>query len=138
MIKDLSHLQQSWKQFLYTKCQNLNRKKKVGDDECSAGPSTKRPKLSPLKHPYSAFTAEIEDDTTHERNMSVLKKEMLQVKIRMDVVKDLMRTYGFRRKWIVDGNESVKDVCLALKKAPIVSVSVSGCSKFIFGKGEQW
>ena len=120
------HVQESWKQYLITKCQNLNRPgKKKTDEDDSPTPSAKRPKLSPLKHPYSSFSTEIEDDTSHERNLTLLKKEAAQVKPRVDVLKDLMkRTYGRRRKWILDGYDSVQHVCseyLPLKKAPIVS-----------------
>ena len=119
-------MQESWKQFLITKCQNLNRAvKKQPDEDGSPAPSAKRPKMSPLKHPYSSFNTEIEDDTSHERNLTLLKKEAAQVKAMLDVLKDLMRrTYGRRRKWILDGYDSVQHVCseyLPLKKAPIVS-----------------
>ena len=44
-----------------------------------------------MKHPYSPFTLEIEDDVTHERNLSLLKKELMQVKSKTDTVRDLMR-----------------------------------------------
>ena len=119
------HIQESWKQFLVTKCQNLNRPENKRSDEDVPAPSAKRPKMSPLKHPYSSFSIEIEDDTSHERNLTLLKKEAAQVKARLDVLKDLMkRTYGKRRKWILDGYDSVRHVCSEyspLKKAPIVS-----------------
>ena len=85
--------------------------------------------MSPLKHPYCSFSTEIEDDTTHDRNLTLLKKEVMQVKVRLDVLKDLMkRTYGRRRKWIMDGYDSVKHVCSEyspLKKAPIVSAFIN-------------
>jgi hypothetical protein len=120
------YTQESWKQYLVIKCQNLNRCDKKSDRDDSPVPSAKRPKLSPLKHPYSSFSTEIEDDTSHERNLTLLKKEAAQVKPRMDVLKDLMkRTYGRRRKLILDGYDSVQHVCSEyspLKKAFIVSI----------------
>ena len=59
------HMQESWKQYLITKCQNLNRCEKKSDKDDSPVPSAKRPKLSPLKHPYSSFSTEMVDDTSH-------------------------------------------------------------------------
>ena len=121
------HMQESWKRYLITKCQNLNRCEKKSDTDDSPAPSAKRLKMSPLKHPYSSFSTEMEDDTSHERNLTLLKKEAAQVKPRADVLKDLMkRTYGRRRKLILDGYDSVQHLCSeysSLKKAFIVSAS---------------
>ena len=67
------HMQESWKRYLITKCQNLNRCEKKSDTDDSPAPSAKRLKLSPLKHPYTSFSTEMEDDTSHERNSSKRK-----------------------------------------------------------------
>ena len=49
----------------------------------------------------------MEDNTSHERNLTLLKKKAAQVKL-TDVWKDLMkRTYG-RRKLILNGYDSVQ------------------------------
>lgn len=94
------HFQYSWQQFLYTKCQNINRKPSTS----SSNTPTKRLKVEEDKHLYPSVLTDMDDEIAHERNRKLLKEEIAKPKLRFDIAQELMRrTFGKRRRWILDG-----------------------------------
>lgn len=77
------------------------------------------------KHPYPSLTLSCDDDTAHERHIKLLKQENGKLKPNMESVKELMiRTFPRRRKWILDEEHLVVDICQEypfLRKQTIVS-----------------
>ena len=66
-----------------------------------------------------------DDDTSYERHMKLLEQETGKVKPNTEVVKELMiQTFPRRRKWILDEEHLVADICQDfpfLQKQTIVS-----------------
>ena len=124
---------------MYTKCQNLNRKavKTSSDSDTPA----KRRKMDKSHHEYPSCVVEIEDDTSHQRNLDALMQEVSKPNSRSDVLKDLMkRTYGRRRRWILEEERLVSTICAEyppLKKAPYVSFFLIGLHNDCVQSGES-
>ena len=117
------HLQSSWREFLYTKCQNINRNPSASP--CK--PPIKRLKLDDEKHPYPSVLTNMDDDVAHERNRKLLQEEMSKPKLRHEVLQNLMaRTFGKRRRWILDGEKlrtaSIVEEYPLLRKPLFVSI----------------
>ena len=120
-------VQHSWTNYIYTRCQNVNRKSKAsGREETSEPPTpTKRYKIDPEKHSYPSLPTNSEDETSILRNISLLKQELAKSKPNFDAVTSLMsRTFSFRRKHILDTVQRVDDIvteCPCLSKPAYVS-----------------
>ena len=114
--------QHSWTNFIYIRCQNVNRKSKgaeYGDKACTP---SKKHKADPEKHAYPSLPFDAEDDTATQRNFSLLKQELSKSKPHFDSVTSLMqRTFASRRQWILDSVESVGQIT---KEYPCLSKSV--------------
>lgn len=75
-------------QFIYVRCQNCNRRAPSTHSE----PKLKRQKVeAPEKHAYPSLEGEVEDDTTHSRNMSLLTEELEKSRPSLEKVKNLMK-----------------------------------------------
>lgn len=115
---------------MYTKCQNLNRKSVKSSSDSDA--PAKRRKIDKSHHDYPSSVVEIEDDTSHQRNLDALMQEVSKSNPRSNVMKDLMkRTYGRRRQWILEEERLVSEICAdypPLRKAPYVSLFYQGLS----------
>lgn len=78
------------------------------------------------KHLYPSLTADVEDDTSNERNKTQLHKELEKTKPSKDKITELMkRSFGSRRNWILDEAVSVKEICteyILLKRSAYVSI----------------
>lgn len=112
-------LQNSWKQFIYARCQNVNRK---GGQPGTLSP--KRIKVEAEKHVYAELDFESDDSVSVERNSELLRKEMAKHKPKAEVVKRLIkRTLKARRQTVMDGcrPEEVLEKYPHLKKANYVS-----------------
>lgn len=88
-------------------------------------PKLKRPKVEdPEKHVYPSLEGEVEDDTTHRRNMSLLTEELEKSKPLLEKVKNLMkRTFMTRREKILNSSKSVREMVMEypfVKKVPYV------------------
>ena len=92
--------QNSWKWFIYTRTQNVNRNHNRSTS--SDGPTTKKSKFSdPSKHAYPVIPDGADDDESVKRNFALLKEESLKSKPRHEVLKDLLaRTFPARRRII--------------------------------------
>lgn len=134
----LLFLQYSWTNFVYTRCQNVNRKTKdAGREEKmeTDTPSTpsKRSKVDPGHHSYPSLMLNFsEDETAHSRNVSLLKQEFTKHKPHIQSITSLMtRTFARRRQWILDDVKRVDEIVLeypCLTKPVYVS---SNCKKVI-------
>ena len=116
------YLQQSWKIFIYTKTQNINRNASKSKNKKPA----KRVKYCDnSRHPYPSLSIACDDDVSHERHMKLLKQEIEKSKPSMEVARELMqRTFLRRRQWILDEEHLVTDICAEypfLQKQSIVS-----------------
>lgn len=109
-------MQYSWTNFIYTRCQNVNRKTKdVGREERMEldTPSTpsKRGKVDFGHHSYSTLTLEAEDETSHRRNVILLKQEIGKAKPHIQSITSLMtRTFARRRQWILNDIKRVDEM----------------------------
>ena len=103
------YLQQSWKIFIYTKAQNINRNTSKSKNKKPA----KRVKYCDnSRHPYPSLSIACDDDVSHERHMKLLKQEIEKFKLSMEVARELMqRTILRRRQWILDEEHLVTDIC---------------------------
>ena len=89
------YLQQSWKIFIYTKAQNINRTTSKSKDK----KSTKRVKYCDnTRHPYPSLSIACDDDVSHERHMKLLKQESEKSKPNMEVARELMQRTFLRRR----------------------------------------
>ena len=108
-------MQHSWTNFIYTRCQNINRKSKSArnDDDEEVSRASKKSKISPEKHNYPSLTLHNDDDdVAFERNVSLLQQEVAKAKLQFACVTSLMdRTFSRRRQWILDEIGSVKEIC---------------------------
>jgi len=103
--------QHSWKQFLYTKHQNINRSS-LKDKSASAGTLTKKPKLDLGKHPYPSIRFALEDDESYKRTKTLLNAEILNTHPDIKKAEELMgRTFTKRRVWLLDKQLTVMEVC---------------------------
>ena len=108
-VSYLIFFQHSWKQFLYTKCQNINR---PSPKEKKTDKSAKKPKLDLYKHPYPAIRFSLDDDDeSHKRSLQLLKTEAGKSSPDMDKAKELMcRTFSRRRTWLLEKQAPVKEI----------------------------
>ena len=97
--------QNSWQQFLYTRCQNINRLNISSRQQAAATSSPKRCKVEPDKHVYAALDFECDnDEVSIKRNVDLLKKEASKPKSKSSSVRELIkRTLKPRRDKIVTG-----------------------------------
>ena len=85
-------MQYSWQQFIYTKCQNSNRKPPGSSSTESTEPPPKRPKLeNRTLHNYPSIDAELEDEKSNKRNRTWLLDEVQEPNKSTARVKELMR-----------------------------------------------
>lgn len=118
-----SFLQHSWTDFIYTRCQNVNRKTKqfVADHKNDMPKPSKKQKFDPEKHGYPPLCQDVEDETSLKRNISLLQQELAKAKPNFDSVASLMsRTFQNRRQWILDNTENVVEI---VKIYPFLSKS---------------
>ena len=102
-------LQHSWTNFIYTRCQNINRRSKHNNDEDEESRALKKTKIAPEKHTYPSLAIHNDDDVAFERNIGLLQQEMSKPKPQFSCVTSLMnRTFSKRRQWILDEFRSVK------------------------------
>ena len=67
----------------------------------------------PEKHAYPSLEGEVEDETTHKRNVSLLKDELAKVKPVTGNVKNLMtRAFLNRREWILNSTSPVSEIAM--------------------------
>ena len=85
-------MQYSWQQFIYTKCQNINRKPPGSSSTESTEPPPKRSKLeNHTLHNYPSIDAELEDEESNKRNLTLLLDEVREPNPSTPRVKKLMR-----------------------------------------------
>ena len=119
-------LQHSWKYFIYTRCQNVNRK----------GPAPGVPRLKREKNFrgltsfHTCMPPNADDDVSSQRNLELLDDELRKSKPRPEVVKQLLkRTFAIRwEKFIDDENATLSDYLekySVLTKASYVSYNSS-------------
>lgn len=115
-------MQYSWQEFIYTKCQNINRKPPGSSAAESAEPPAKRSKLeNRTLHNYPSINVELEDEESNKRNLSLLVAEVLESNPSTARVKELMRrTFHQRRKWILEETNTVQAIC---EKYPVLKMS---------------
>ena len=123
-------LQDSWQQFLYDKCHNINRKKKPSEHE--QPPAKKVCSISSVhSYPRIEEGEGEEDDEAYRRNVSKMEKELSLPKQKQSpsTLKDLMkRTFPQRRKWVLEDAVSSEEIWTnfpLLKNASFVSIFVS-------------
>ena len=119
--------QDSWTQFIYTRCQNTNRK----SSSSNSAPAPKKAKLgSTDRHSYASVSVPDDDEEAYKRNVSILKQEVLKPKAQTEVVKNLVRrTFSGRRTHILEDQPSVEslvDTFPHLKKTNYVSIIHAG------------
>ena len=87
-------------------CQNCNQKPSIGESK------PKKPKIEEVaKHSYPRLHGEPEDQTTHDRNIKLLKEEMAKMKPNSANVKNLMsHTFLHRREWILNSEIPVSKI----------------------------
>jgi len=109
-------MQYSWQQFIYTRCQNTNRKPPSAAYESPKPSSPKRQKPDD-NHAYPSLAGVVEDETAHTRNIEQLQLEIDKPKPRLDVVHTLMtETFTRCRKWILEQ----KTVNAVIKEYPFL------------------
>lgn len=101
----------------------MNRKSKgmvASDDTCNI--PSKKTKIDPERHSYPPLSLEVEDEMCIQRNMTLLKQELLKSKLHFDSVASLMhRTFPLRRQSILENVDSVAEI---IQKYPFLSKSV--------------
>lgn len=111
----------SWQQFIYNKCQNINRK----PPGSSPGSSVKRPKLSTTVHRYPTIEGG-EDEASFKQNIDLMNKELMEHRPAVAKLKEYMtKTFAQRRHWIVSSAISAQQVWSKfplLRKASHVSI----------------
>ena len=129
LITAVALLQYAWQNYIYVKCQNINRKPSRMNDK--GAPVAKRPRYtseSELKacHPYPELEENEEDDVSHNRNVQQMKKGLQGAKPNHESLKELMlRTFGKRRSSIITDMKPVEQICSEyplLQKANYVNV----------------
>ena len=121
------NLQDSWTEFIYVRCQNCNRKPMSIKSDDERPTHSKKPKIEPLKHTYPSI--EIvefeEDEIAHDRNLTLLHKEIDKPKSKFLEISELMaRTLKRRRNWILNEVRPIKEIYEKypfLKKTKFVS-----------------
>ena len=91
------------------RCQNCNR---PVPSTTHSEPKPKRAKVHvPEKHSYPTLEGEVEDETTHKRNLDLLQEELDKNKPITGNVKNLMtRTFLNRREWILNSTVPVSEI----------------------------
>ena len=85
-------MQCSWQQFIYTQCQNINRKPPGSSSTESTEPPPKWSKLeNRTLHNYPSIDAELEDEESNKRNLTLLLDEVQEPNPSTPRVKKLMR-----------------------------------------------
>ena len=68
-------------------------------------------KIEMQKHSYLSLSGELEDETTHARNMKLLQDEMAKLKPSCINIKNLMtRTFLNRRNWILNSEVAISEI----------------------------
>lgn len=118
---NVATFQTSWKWFIYTRSQNVNRKPSDDDD---AGPSKKKSKLDSLqKHDYPPIPPYANDEISNERNMHLLKEERGRTKQVTESIKELfIRTHAVQRSLILSAEYT--SACSVLQKFPMLKRSM--------------
>ena len=109
--------------FIYTRCQNINRKTKSArredNSEEESIKASKKNKVDPEKHSYPSLAFEAEDEV--ECNVLLMKQERAKSKPQSGSVTSLMnRTFARRRQWILDEIKGIDEIC---EKYPCLSKS---------------
>ena len=116
-------LQNSWKWFIYSRTQNVNRP--TPDD---SNPPKKRHKLNSMqKHQYPVIPPSADDELSNETNLRLLKEEWDRQKDPSKVKTLFIRTHAIRRAEIVneESNATVNSILQEfkmLKKSSYVSI----------------
>ena len=93
-------IQDSWKWFLYTQTQNVNKKL---SDESESPPKKKIKVESLVRHRYPEIPLSADDNVSMERNLLLLKEESLKSKPSHESVKTLMaRTHAVCRAALLE------------------------------------
>ena len=123
MLTNFDYIQHSWTNFIYTRCQNINRKSKnPQSDQDEGSRASKKSKIAPEKHSYPSLTMDEDDDVAFERNVSLMKHELGKQKLQSASIFSLMeRTFTRRRQCMLDDCKSVKEIC---EKYPCLSKSI--------------
>ena len=112
-------LQHSWKWFIYTRTQNVNK-----GARSHLGPSKKKRKVESIdRHAFPKIAKDAEDEISYERHMKRLEEEMDKPRPSTSVLKDLMaRTTKHRSFWIRDTTDTptLQEV---FSKAPLLKKS---------------
>ena len=88
-------MQWSWQQFIYTRCQNTNRKP-PGSSSGGGGDASPRKRAKVLP-PQSSY------EVSYKQQVDLLKQEMGKTKPNGEIVLSLIaQTFPQRRKWILD------------------------------------
>ena len=98
-----------WQEYIYTKCQNINRK-----PPSSASSEEPPVKCSRLKgrtiYNYPSVSTE-KDEESYKRNLDLLATEQRESNPSTTKIKELMRrTFHQRRKWILEGANTVQSI----------------------------
>lgn len=104
------HMQYSWQEYIYVRCQNCNRVPPGSSKDDT--PAPKRSKAAAMNnHSYPSLVGEPEDETAHARNCSLLKTELGKARPDRESVFNLMeRTFIRRRQWILSNLPNVSSV----------------------------
>lgn len=129
-------LQYFWQNYIYTKCQNINRNPGKGQDANEPRPKRARCSVEATKvhHPYPELSENMEDDISHERALQQINKELQNAKPNHEILKDLMtRTFRRRRSSILGDPKPVEEICL---KYPLLQKPnyVNLLNLFLYGK----
>ena len=117
--------QNSWKWFLYTRDNNVNRPISESDGE---QPKKKAKKESKSKHCYPIVPDNAEDETSNSRNLVLMKEELAKPDPSNESLKLLMsRTFPVRRPFILESDsvQNILEEYPLLKRSAYVGVHFS-------------
>ena len=114
--------QYSWAEFIYTRCQNVNRKCKGSSHDDQSDHQSKKAKYDPEKHFCPPIVPENEDEVAIQRHITLLQQELSKPKPNLESVASLMQsTFIPRMQWILENVESVAKI---VEKYPFFSKAV--------------
>ena len=94
------HMQYSWQEYIYVRCQNCNRVPPGSSKDDT--PAPKRSKAAAMNnHSYPSLVGEPEEETAHARNCSLLKTELRKARPDRESIFNLMERTFIRRQWIL-------------------------------------
>ena len=118
-MKYFAAFQSSWKWFIYTRAQNVNRKTTEDDEH----PKKRSTLDSVQKHYYPPIPPYANDEISDDRNMRLLKEEWGKTKQVTESIKELfIRTHAVRRSLILGSEHS--SVCNILQEFPMLKRSM--------------